>query len=97
MAKIMQLIRSTDAAISRDLASGLDAELSADPIPLPDLLSRNTDAVARFLDGLNGAKMRLEADIASRTEELRQTEIAIAAYEAAQTIIQKGREGGNEA
>lgn len=54
------------------------------------ILNRSADAIDRILDDARGARERLQREIAERQDELRETNIAISAFEAAQKLLEAG-------
>lgn len=55
------------------------------------LLDRSTSSVSNMLDRFRGDELAFERDIADLTERLRQTRVAITAFEAAGRILGEGK------
>lgn len=62
-----------------------------------DLLDRSGNSVTNMLDRFRADEVSLERDIADLTERLRQTRIAITAFESAGAIIDGGKLSSAEA
>lgn len=56
------------------------------------LLDRSKSSVAKMLDRLRGDEMGLEREISALTERLRQTRLAITAFDAADEVLKQGQE-----
>ncbi|TIR34522.1 MAG: hypothetical protein E5X35_07340 [Mesorhizobium sp.] len=73
-----------------------DLELAEDdlkPDSLPgSLLDRSANSVTNMLDRFRGDEVALEREIADLTERLRQTRVAITAFDAAGAILDGGKQ-----
>ncbi|MER8532090.1 hypothetical protein NKH61_05310 [Mesorhizobium sp. M1005] len=58
--------------------------------PEPDILNRTANVIDGVLDQARGDRLRLEDEIADRQERLRQTIVAIEAFEAAAKHLDDG-------
>lgn len=83
-------MRRTDEAFDADMEQAMEIAEREPVIPV-SILEKSHNATARALDHLIGDKTRLEAEIAERTEQLRQTNVAIEAYSKADEIIEAGK------
>ncbi|TIL34266.1 hypothetical protein [Mesorhizobium sp.] len=68
-----------------------EADLNPDTLP-GSLLDRSANAVTNMLDRFRGDEVSLEQEIADLTERLRQTRVAITAFEAAGGILDGGKQ-----
>lgn len=68
-----------------------DADLSPD-ILVGSLLDRSSTSVTGMLDRFRADEVSLEKDIAELTERLRQTRVAIKAFEVAGAILDDGKD-----
>lgn len=68
-----------------------EADLAPDTL-VGSLLDRSANSVTNMLDRFRGDEVSLEREIAEATERLRQTRVAIAAFEAAGAIIEGGKQ-----
>lgn len=78
----------------RLMKSSRSIDLSVDEI-VPDmgsLLDRSSASIANMLDRFRGDEVALEREIADLTERLRQTRVAITAFEAAGAFIVGGKQ-----
>lgn len=66
-----------------------DADFTADAA---SLLDRSSSTVANMLDRFRADEIAIESDIADLTEQLRQTRVAITAFEAAGRILDDGKD-----
>jgi predicted sugar kinase len=57
-----------------------------------DLLDRSANSVTNMLDRFRGEEVALEREIVDLTERLRQTRVAIAAFESAGAILDGGKQ-----
>lgn len=73
----------------RDVAL-TDAEL--EPEMAVSILDRSANSVTSTLDRFRAEEVRLERDIAELTERLRQTRVAITAFDAAGAILEGGKD-----
>jgi hypothetical protein len=64
-----------------------EADLRPEPM---DTLAISKVQISRHLDILRGDEIRIEAEIAERTETLRQTRVRLEAFSAAEAIIDAG-------
>ncbi|TPJ57056.1 MULTISPECIES: hypothetical protein [unclassified Mesorhizobium] len=67
-----------------------EADLKPDTL-LVSLLDRSANSVTNMLDRFRADEVALERDIADMTERLRQTRVAITAFDAAGAIIEGGK------
>ncbi len=77
--KAMRQVELTEADLKPDTLAG-------------DLLDRSANSVANMLDRFRADEVALERDIADMTERLRQTRVAIMAFESAGAIIDGGKQ-----
>lgn len=68
----------------------LEAELAGEI--LSSLLDRSSSTVKAMLDRFHDDEVALERDIADLTEQLRQTRVAITAFEASGRILDDGKD-----
>lgn len=66
-------------------------------LPEPTILDRSAGVVSRFLEDARAEKARLESEIAERTERLRQTVVAIEAFEPVLTKLDDGYDPADDA
>ncbi|WP_287363726.1 hypothetical protein [Mesorhizobium sp.] len=69
----------------------VEADLKPDTLP-GSLLDRSATSVTNMLDRFRGDEVALEREIADLTERLRQTRVAITAFEAAGGILDGGKQ-----
>jgi hypothetical protein len=83
-----------DLIPDEEFASAMDAF----PIqPEPTILDRSASVVSDFLSQARAEKARLESEIASRQERLRQTVVAIEAFEPVLTKLDDGYDPADDA
>jgi hypothetical protein len=68
------------------------AELVPQLPPSGSLLDRSQATISSTLDRLTGEATVIEAEMAERAERLRETRVAIAAFQAAARLIDEGRQ-----
>ncbi|CAH2399110.1 hypothetical protein [Mesorhizobium ventifaucium] len=69
----------------------VEADLEPDALP-GSLLDRSANSVTNMLDRFRGDEVALEREIADLTERLRQTRVAITAFDAAGAILDGGKQ-----
>lgn len=92
-ANIIKLaMRRTDEAFDADMGRAMETAMETPEPAIPlSILEKSHNATSRALDRFIADKTRLEAEIASLTEQLRQTDVAIEAYTKADEIIEAGK------
>lgn len=68
------------------------ADLAPTADPSPTILDRGMASVSKLLGDLRREEITLEVEIAERAERLRQTRIAIAAFDTAERMLGAGDE-----
>ncbi|MER8387257.1 hypothetical protein NKH14_17370 [Mesorhizobium sp. M1380] len=74
----------------------VEADLAPETL-VGSLLDRSARSVSNMLDRFRGDEVALEQEIADMTERLRQTRVAITAFEAAGAIITGGKQAPDAA
>lgn len=94
---ILDLFRFSDG-VAEEIAAGLDQEFETfPPQSEPTILDRSASVVSEFLSHARAEKARLEAEIAERTERLRQTVVAIEAFEPVLAKLDDGYDPSDDA
>jgi hypothetical protein len=70
----------------------IEAELAAEMLSAASLLDRSSSTVKTMLDRFHDDEVALERDIADLTERLRQTRVAISAFEGAGRVLDDGKD-----
>ncbi|MGN6534285.1 MAG: hypothetical protein ACTHKQ_00970 [Mesorhizobium sp.] len=84
--------------IGEELAAALELVETDHHVPVPpSILNRSASVVSSFLDHARAEEARLVNSIARLTEELRQTRLAVSAFEPALKILDEGYDPADDA
>lgn len=93
---IIELFRRPDP-VADELASLMDLASADLEAPPASILDRSASVVAGFLDHARTEEARIVNEIARLSEQLRQTRLAISAFEPALKVLDEGYDPADDA
>jgi len=83
--------------IGEELAAAIELDAVHHEAEPPSILNRSASVVSNFLDHARAEEARLVNSIAMLTEELRQTRLAVSAFEPALKMLDEGYDPADDA